>query len=195
MHTHAYTHIHTQTHSYIHTSTHTQIDRHAHTDRHTHTHTRTHARTHTHTHTHNTHTHTHTHYIYIGILFDNQLKFHSYTTEVAAKANHLLGLMRRSFNHLDLDMLTKLFVTSKLEYCNSIWGPSFALDQRKIERVQHRATRLLLPKLYGERFLILHAVSIFIAYRRLRGDMILITILIQVFLCYMHACLLKYYQY
>ena len=33
---------------------------------------------------------THAHTLYIGILFDNQLKFHSYTTEVAAKANHLL---------------------------------------------------------------------------------------------------------
>ena len=61
----------------------------------------------------------------LGILFDNQFKFHLHTTEVAAKANHLLGLIRRSFDHLDLDMLTKLFVTlvrPTLEYCNLAWG-------------------------------------------------------------------------
>jgi len=33
-------------------------------------------------------------------------------------------------------------VRPTLEYCNSIW-PSFILDQRKIEKVQRRATRLL----------------------------------------------------
>ena len=44
----------------------------------------------------------------LGIFFNNQLKFHSHTTEVAAKAKRLLGLIRRSFDHLDLD---NLFVT------------------------------------------------------------------------------------
>ena len=54
-------------------------------------------------------------------------------------------------------MLVKLFVTvvrPTLEYCNSVWGPSLVLDQRKIVEVQRRATRLLLPirdKPYGER--------------------------------------------
>ena len=71
-----------------------------------------------------------------------------------------------------------LFVTlvrPALEYCNSVWGPSFALDLRKIEKVQPRATRLLLPirdKPYGERLSTLHLPSL--AYRRFRGDMILL---------------------
>ena len=47
----------------------------------------------------------------LGIFFDHQLKFHLHTTDVAAKANRLLGLIRKSFNYLDLDMLVKLFVT------------------------------------------------------------------------------------
>ena len=62
------------------------------------------------------------------ILFDNQLKFHSHTTNISNKANQLLGLIRRSFDHLDSSMLTKLFtsmVRPTLEYCNSIWRPSF----------------------------------------------------------------------
>ena len=83
----------------------------------------------------------------LAILFDyqlNQLKFHSHTTEVAAKVHCLLGLIRRSFEHLDLDMLTKLFVTlvhHTLGYYNSVWRPSCALDQRKLDKVH---TRLLL---------------------------------------------------
>ena len=102
----------------------------------------------------------------LGILFDHQLKFHLHTTDVVAKANRLLGLIRRSFDHLDSDMLIKLFVTvvrPTLEYCNSVWGPSFVLDQKKIEKIQHRATRLLLPirdKPYGERLLVLQLSSL-----------------------------------
>ena len=114
----------------------------------------------------------------LGILFDHQLKFHLHTTDVAAKANCLLGLIRRCFDHLNSDMLVKLYVTvvhPTLEYCNLVWGPSLVLDQRKIERVQRRATRLLLPirdKPYGERLSILQLPSL--AYRRFRGDMILL---------------------
>ena len=42
----------------------------------------------------------------LGMLLGNQLKFHSHTAEVAAKANRLLGSIGKSFDHLDLDMLT-----------------------------------------------------------------------------------------
>jgi len=34
-------------------------------------------------------------------------------------------------------------VRPTLEYSNSVWGPSFILDQRKLEKVQHRATHLI----------------------------------------------------
>ena len=83
----------------------------------------------------------------LGILFNHQLKFHSHTSDVAAKANCLLGLFMRSFDYLDSGMWIKWLVTLVrpiLEYCNSVWRPSFVLDQRKIEKVQCRATRLLL---------------------------------------------------
>ena len=43
-------------------------------------------------------------------------------------------------------MLTKLFtafVRPTLYYSNAVWGPFFVLDQRKVEKVQRRATRLL----------------------------------------------------
>ena len=47
----------------------------------------------------------------LGILFDYQCKFHLHTTDVAAKANRLLGLIRRfSVNLIQIAMLIKLFV-------------------------------------------------------------------------------------
>ena len=60
-----------------------------------------------------------------------------HTTDVAVKASHLLGLIRRSFDYLDPDMLIKLFVTvvhPTLEYQNSVWGLLFVLDQGKLKR-------------------------------------------------------------
>ena len=47
----------------------------------------------------------------LGILFDNCLKFHQHTTSVTAKANRTLGLIKKSFESLDQDMLARLFKT------------------------------------------------------------------------------------
>ena len=77
-----------------------------------------------------------------------------------------MRLIRKSFDYLDPDMLVKLFVTvvrPTLEYCNSVWGPLFILDQWNIEKVQCRATRLLSPIRdipHGERLSILQLPSL-----------------------------------
>ena len=47
----------------------------------------------------------------LGILFDECLKFHDYTTEVTAKANKVLGMVKRSFEHLNSCKISKLFTT------------------------------------------------------------------------------------
>ena len=110
----------------------------------------------------------------MGILFDTQLickyNHHVHTTNIAAKAKRLLGLMKRSFDHLDSDMLIKLYCPT-LEWCNS----TFTLDQRKIEKVQGRATRLLptiSDELYEERLSMLQLPSL--THRCHRRDMILL---------------------
>ena len=62
------------------------------------------------------------------------------------KVNQVLGMIKKSFEYLDSDMLSKLFTTLVrpiLEYGNAIWRPLFTLDQSKVEKVQHRATHLL----------------------------------------------------
>ena len=100
-------------------------------------------------------------------------------------------------------MLVKLFFTvvcPTLEHYNLVWGPLFILDQRKIEKIQRRATRLLSPirdRPYGKRLSILQLPSL--AYRHLRSDMILlatyikslIIILAQTFLHYVPIQLLS----
>ena len=112
----------------------------------------------------------------LGILFDDQLKFHDHTAQVSTKANRVLGIIIKSFEHLDSIMLAHLFTTLVrpiLEYSNAIWGPHYTLDMRKIEKVQRRATRFLphlRDKSYTERLSFLSLPSL--QYRRLRGDLI-----------------------
>ena len=64
----------------------------------------------------------------LGILFDDCFKFHHHTTSIAAnQANHILGLIKKSFESLDPD--THII--------------SVILDLRKLENIQRRATRLV----------------------------------------------------
>jgi len=113
----------------------------------------------------------------LGVLFDNNLKFHDHSATVASKANRMLGLISKSFEFLESEMVVKLYkslVRPILEYCNPVWGPTFITDQRKIENVQRRATRLI-PSIrentYSERLSFLDLPSM--NYRQNRGDLIL----------------------
>ena len=60
-----------------------------------------------------------------------------------------------------------------LEYGNVIWGPHYVLDQRKLEGVQRRATKLvpsLRDKSYIDRLTSMNLPSLL--YRHRRGDLI-----------------------
>ena len=92
------------------------------------------------------------------------------------KANRILGLIKKSFVNLDtnsLPLLYKSLVRPHLEYGNIIWGPHYKEDQKAIEKVQKRATKLIpsiqdLP--YEERLRQLNLPSLM--HRKRRGDMI-----------------------
>ena len=88
----------------------------------------------------------------------------------------MLGLIKRAFTYLDSDMLVHLYksmVCPILEYGNIIWGPHYLMDQRKIEAIQRRATKLV-TSLHGDdyctRLTKLRSPSL--NYRRQRGDII-----------------------
>ena len=82
----------------------------------------------------------------LGVIIDNQLKFHRHVSSVSSKAHQLLALIRQSFIYLDTETFPHLYksiVRPTLEYGNLIWGPFYLLDQQQIERVQRKATRLI----------------------------------------------------
>lgn len=112
----------------------------------------------------------------LGIIVDVDLKFRQHAASAVARATRILAVIRRSFRLLDkttLPMLFKTLVRPHLEYGNVIWGPFNRADQKLVERVQRRATKLVvevrhLP--YTERLRYLGLPSLY--YRRRRGDMI-----------------------
>ena len=82
----------------------------------------------------------------LGVTFDFYLNFHQQTSEAALKANCVLACMKRAFIDLNCYVFLKLYkalVRPLMEYANIIWGPHFLLDKRKLERVQHHATKLI----------------------------------------------------
>ena len=91
--------------------------------------------------------------------------------------------MKRAFTDLNNDGFLKLYkamVRPIIEYANTIWGPHFLLDKRRLERVQRRATKMipsLSDKSYQHRLTSLDLPSL--TYRNTRGDLIFLYKLIN----------------
>ena len=92
------------------------------------------------------------------------------------KANRMIGIIKRTFSHMNKDIFLSLyrtFIRPHLEYCPEVWSPYLVKDTSVLEKVQHRATKLV-PECrhlsYEER---LEYLGLFpLIDRRLRGDMI-----------------------
>lgn len=112
----------------------------------------------------------------LGILTDNKLTFSNHVAEVAKKANQRLGMIRRGFRYISSGVMKNLYksmVRPILEGGVSVWHPSKKGDIKALERIQHRATKMVshiqdLP--YNQRLRSLGLPSL--VYRRKRGDMI-----------------------
>ena len=112
----------------------------------------------------------------LGVMVDQDLNFESHLAAKVKKANQVIGIIRRSFLHLDAEMFLQLYkslVRPHLEYANQVWAPRHAKHIITLENVQRRATKLV-PGLadldYEERLKRLRLPTL--AYRRLRGDLI-----------------------
>ena len=82
----------------------------------------------------------------LAVVMDEGLKFRRQATEAVSKANRVLGTIWRSFTNLDkttLPILYKTLVRPLIEYGNAVWGPHNKEDQKMVERVQRRATRMV----------------------------------------------------
>lgn len=119
----------------------------------------------------------------LGVHIDDDLKFRKHAAAAVSKASQMLAVVRRSFklfSLVTLPLLMKTLIRPHLEYGNTVWGPFYRADQKLVERVQRRATRLVscirtLP--YPERLRQLGLPSLY--YRRRRGDMITVYQLIH----------------
>ena len=112
----------------------------------------------------------------LGVHIDNKLTFEEHINLIVKKANSLLGMIRRSFVHLDATMFKQLYVSivrPHLEYAAPVWNPHVKKMIILLENVQRRATKLLtslkdLP--YKDRLKKMNLPTL--QYRRYRGDMI-----------------------
>lgn len=112
----------------------------------------------------------------LGVIVDDALKFDRHTESQVNKANKVLGLIRRSYENLDMDsfkLLYKSLVRSHLEYCNAVTYPQLEKQAKLLEGVQRRATKLVPGTKdlgYTDRLEKINLPSLY--YRRNRGDMI-----------------------
>ena len=112
----------------------------------------------------------------IGVIIDDKLSFSKHMASKIKKANSVMGLIRRTYSHLDEEsflLLYKGLVRPHLEYANQIWSPILKKDIVAIENVQRRATKQI-PGFrdlsYEERLRKLKLPTL--KYRRIRGDVI-----------------------
>ena len=112
----------------------------------------------------------------LRVWISNDLKFSTLVVKSVSKGNQVLGLIRRSFTYLDCQLMRLLFtslVRPHLEYSNVIWHPFLQKDIQMLEKVQHRATRMvpgLAKQHYEDKLKLMNLPSL--TYRRLRGDVI-----------------------
>ena len=60
----------------------------------------------------------------LGVIIDHKLNFSSHIVTQVRKANKMMGLIRRSYTHLDITLFRYLLiflVTPHLEHCVSVW--------------------------------------------------------------------------
>ena len=112
----------------------------------------------------------------LGVIIQDNLKVDKQVAASVAKANKMLGMIRRSFKSRDEKMMLQLYksvVRPHVEFAISSWSPHFKIDIEAIEKIQHRFTRLL-PRMkhlsYEDRLIKLNLTTL--ERRRERGDII-----------------------
>ena len=112
----------------------------------------------------------------LGVIINDNGKSSEQCVVAARSANRMLGLIKRTICHKNKDTMVRLYkalVRPKLEYCVQAWCPYLKKDVATLERVQKRATRMILGlgKLdYNERLKQCGLISL--EKRRVRGDLI-----------------------
>ena len=88
---------------------------------------------------------------YLGITFDSNMSFKEHITQIANKANYVIGMIKRTFQHMDEKIFLhhyKTLIRPIVEYGNDIWCPHLMKDIAAIEKIQHSATKIVLTLRY-----------------------------------------------
>ena len=111
----------------------------------------------------------------LGITTDQHLRWNLHIDKVVAKANRMLGLIKRSCRDFEdrktVRTLYCALVRSNLEYCSVIWSPYTKKGIEKMEKIQKRATKFILRSddCYADRLKKLNLLSL--EKRRLLADL------------------------
>ena len=82
----------------------------------------------------------------LGVQVDKDLRFSQHIETQVNKANRLLSLMRRSYEHLDAESMQLMFVAlvrSHLKFGNAVWSPRLEKDKELVEGIQRRTTKII----------------------------------------------------
>jgi len=110
------------------------------------------------------------------VTFDPELSFNFHYEDKINKSYSVLGLIKRNFIYLTEGAFVSLYkslVRCHLEYANSVWNPHRQGQIKDLEKVQMRATKLVMTVKhlsYKERLARLKLPTL--KYRRTRGDTI-----------------------
>ena len=84
----------------------------------------------------------------LGLVTNCNLSWNNHIYKITSKANKILGFIKRTCRGLkDVTTLRALYlalVRSQLEFYSVVWSPYQASNVRKLERIQRRATKLIL---------------------------------------------------
>ena len=90
----------------------------------------------------------------LGVIITNMLSWNSHIHATTAKANKLLGLLKRTCPLLiNVSVRRSLYlflVKSHLCYATQVWSPAYVTLNAKVEQVQRRASRWILLTHRGE---------------------------------------------
>ena len=82
----------------------------------------------------------------LRVIFNSNLKWKNQVITATNKANQMLGRVKKSFARFDRKLFRSLYLTfirPLLEFAVPVWSPIMKSDCDSIERIQHRATKLV----------------------------------------------------
>ena len=107
----------------------------------------------------------------LGVTMNANMKVSEQCRIAASKGNQVLGMIRRNITYKEKSLIVPLYkaiVRPHLEYCIQAWNPHLRKDIDMLDKIQRRATKLILIYLgYEERFKECGLTTL--EMRRLRG--------------------------